>query len=185
MDVVCQLLRGAIGFGLVSTAVFSSVAFAERWMYTNLTIIGAYVVWTVMFLVLAPMAFIGIVPSDRRRTFPLWFNAAFFAYCVLWCAAWFVSPNTLGELVGCTGGSLAMAGALVARGYVKKPLVIAGLVVSIANLLGYFAGGYLNAKLGGPTGMLVWGALFGAGTGAGVGAILSSETKQAQDVSRA
>jgi hypothetical protein len=70
-----------------------------------------------------------------------------------------------------------MAGVLVGRGYVKKPLVIAGLVVSIANLVGYFAGGYLNTRLGGPTGMLVWGALFGAGTGAGIGAILRSDQK--------
>lgn len=177
MDVIRQVLRGALGFALVSTAVFSTVAFAERWMYTNLTMIGAYVAWTVMFLVLAPLAFIGIVPSDRRRTFPLWFNAAFFGYCVLWCVGWFVSPNTVGEVVGCTAGSLAMTGVLVWRGYVEKPVMMAGLVVAVANLLGYFAGGYLNAKLGGPTGMLVWGALFGAGTGAGIGAILRSDQK--------
>jgi hypothetical protein len=173
-------LRGALGFGVVSTLVFSTVAFAERWMYQNLTVPGAYGVWMVMFLVLAPIAFIGVVPSDRRRTFPLWFNAAFFGYCVLWCAGWFLSPNTLGEVVGCIAGSIALAGVLVWRGYVGKSLPVAGVVLAICNLIGYFAGGYLNAKLGGPAGMLTWGLLFGSGTGAGIGAILISNTKEAQ-----
>jgi len=170
-------LRGALGFGVVSTLVFSTVAFAERWMYQNLTVPGAYVVWTVMFLVLAPMAFIGIVPSNHRRIFPLWFNAAFLAYCALWCAGWFLSPNTLGEVVGCIAGSIALTGVLVWRGYVGKSLPVAGVVLAICNLIGYFAGGYLNAKLGGPAGMLIWGLMFGAGTGAGIGAILRSDQK--------
>jgi hypothetical protein len=112
--------------------------------------------------------------------FPVWFNIAFLAYCALWCAAWFLSPNTLGELVGCTAGSIAMASVLVLRGFVRKPFVTAGLLLAIGNLLGYFAGGYLNAKLGGPAGMLTWGLLFGAGTGAGIGAILASQTEEAQ-----
>ena len=174
-------LRGALGFGVVSTLVFSTVAFAERWMYQNLTVPGAYVVWTVLFLVASPVAFMPLVPmTATRRMFPVWFNIAFLAYCALWCAGWFVSPNTLGELVGCTAGSIAMAGVLVLRGFVRKPFGTAGLVLAACNLLGYFAGGFLNAKLGGPSGMLIWGLLFGAGTGAGIGAILISNTKEAQ-----
>ena len=73
-----------------------------------------------------------------------------------------------------------MASVLVLRGYVRKTYVTAGLLLGICNLLGYFAGGYLNAKLGGPSGMLAWGVLFGAGTGAGIGAILASQTEEAQ-----
>jgi hypothetical protein len=68
----------------------------------------------------------------------------------------------------------------VLRGFVKKPFVTAGLLLAVCNLLGYFSGGYLNAKLGGPSGMLAWGVLFGAGTGAGIGAILASQTEEAQ-----
>ena len=167
-------IRGALGFALVSTLVFSTVAFGERWMYQNLTIAGAYVVWTVLFLVVSPLAFLPLVRmSPNRRMFPVWFNTAFLSYCALWCAGWFLSPNTLGELVGCTAGSIALAGVLVLRGYVRKPLGTAGLMLAVCNLLGYFAGGFLNARIGGPVGMLTWGVLFGAGTGAGIGAILN------------
>jgi hypothetical protein len=174
-------LRGALGFAVVSTLVFASVAFAERWMYQNLTVPGAYVVWTVLYLIVAPISFMPLIRmSPNRRMFPVWFNIAFLAYCALWCAGWFLSPNTLGEVVGCIAGSIALAGVLVWRGYVGKSLPVAGVVLAICNGTGYFAGGYLNAKLGGPAGMLTWGLLFGAGTGAGIGAILISNTKEAQ-----
>lgn len=170
-----KMLVGAVTFACASLIVFSTVAFAERWMYKHLTIPGAYATWTVLFLMVAPLAFLPILDSGpERRHFPLWFNLAFLAYCGLWCAGWFVSQNTLGEVVGCVLGSMALASVLVARGYAMKPFMMAGLVLAVANLLGYFAGGYLNAKLGGPVGMLLWGMLFGAGTGAGVGAILDS-----------
>lgn len=170
-----SIFTGAYRFAAASTLVFSTVAFAERWMYQNLTVAGAYVVWTVLFLAIGPLAFSSLVTAGTaRRQFTVWFNLAFIAYCGLWCAGWFVSQNTLGEVVGCVLGSMALASVLVARGYAMKPFMMAGLVLAVANLLGYFAGGYLNARLGGPAGMLLWGMLFGAGTGAGVGAILDS-----------
>jgi hypothetical protein len=173
-----RIIIGALTFACASLVVFSTVAFAERWMYQTLTVPGAYSVWTGLFLLVAPLAFLSLVPSGQlRKAFPLWFNIAFLAYCALWCAGWFVAPNTVGEVVGCAAGSLALAGVLAARGYVQLPMWLAGLVLSGCNLAGYFAGGYLNAKLGGPFGMLVWGMLFGAGMGAGVGAILRSDQK--------
>jgi len=176
-----SMFIGAYRFAAASTLVFSTVAFAERWMYQNLTLAGAYGVWTVLFLVASPLAFLPLVRmSPNRRMFPVWFNIAFLAYCALWCAAWFLSPNTLGELVGCTAGALALAGVLVGRGYVGNSLPVSGAALATCNLIGYFAGGYLNAKLGGPSGMLAWGVLFGAGTGAGIGAILASQTEEAQ-----
>ena len=173
MRMSSHIVAGSSRFAAASTLVFSTVAFAERWMYQNLTIPGAYVVWTLLFLIVAPLAFMQLLgESPERRAFPVWFNIAFFAYCALWCAGWFVSPNTLGEVVGCVAGSLALAGVLVWRGYVGKSLPLAGAVLAICNLVGYFMGGFLNARIGGPVGMLAWGMLFGAGTGAGIGAIL-------------
>jgi len=180
MVVFQRAVRGALGFAVASTVVFSTVAFAERWMYANLTVIGAYVAWTLLFLMVAPLAFIQLVAgSHQRRLFPVWFNIAFLAYCVLWCAGWFVSPNTLGEAVGCVLGSLALSGVLRNRGYIDKPFTTAGVILAVCNLAGYFAGGYLNASIGGPTGMLVWGMMFGAGTGAGIGAILGFSIDEA------
>ncbi|MFM7187837.1 MAG: hypothetical protein ACKO14_08460 [Armatimonadota bacterium] len=175
-----HIVAGSTRFAAASTLVFSTVAFAERWMYANLTVAGAYVVWTLLFLIVAPLAFIQLLgKSPHRRAFPVWFNIAFIAYCVLWCAGWFLSPDTLGEVVGCVAGSLALAGVLCSRGYVRKSFVVAGLALGACNLVGYFAGGFLNARIGGPIGMLAWGMLFGAGTGAGIGAILTLNTEEA------
>ncbi len=180
MRMSSHVVAGSSRFAAASTLVFSTVAFAERWMYANLTIAGAYVVWTLLFLVVSPLAFIQqIGERSKRRAFPLWFNISFLAYCALWCAGWFVSPNTLGEVVGCVAGSLALVGVLGSRGFVKKPFVTAGLVLAGCNLVGYFVGGFLNARIGGPIGMLAWGMLFGAGTGAGIGALLTAKTEEA------
>lgn len=180
MRMSSHVVAGSTRFAAASTLVFSTVAFAERWMYANLTLAGAYVVWTLLFLVVSPLAFIQQVSErSQRRAFPLWFNIAFLAYCALWCAGWFVSPNTLGEVVGCVAGSLALVGVLGSRGFVRKPFVTAGLVLAGCNLVGYFVGGFLNARIGGPTGMLAWGMLFGAGTGAGIGALLTAKTEEA------
>ena len=46
------VLRGAVGFSLVSLLVFATVAFGERWMYTRLTVWGAYLAWTLAFILL-------------------------------------------------------------------------------------------------------------------------------------
>ena len=180
MRMSSHVVAGSTRFAAASTLVFSTVAFAERWMYANLTLAGAYVVWTLLFLVVSPLAFIQQVSErSQRRAFPLWFNIAFLAYCALWCVGWFVSPNTLGEVVGCVAGSLALVGVLGSRGFVSKPFVTAGLVLAGCNLVGYFVCGFLNARIGGPIGMLAWGMLFGAGTGAGIGALLTSKTEEA------
>jgi positive regulator of sigma E activity len=42
----------------------------------------------------------------------------------------------------------------------------------IANSIGYFIGAMLNARVGGSTGMLLWGVVYGLCLGAGIGAVL-------------
>ncbi len=48
-----SLLFGAIGFGGVSTLVFATVAFGERWLYRRLGIGGTYAprrgCWPILF----------------------------------------------------------------------------------------------------------------------------------------
>ena len=48
-----SIATGAIGFGLVSLFVFATVAYGERRMYQNLGMLGAYLTWTVTFIVLS------------------------------------------------------------------------------------------------------------------------------------
>ena len=58
---------GAIGFGLVSLCVFATVAFAERWMYQNLGLSGAYLTWVVLFILLSGAVFGSLVVVGRWR----------------------------------------------------------------------------------------------------------------------
>src|ERR1051326_7436856 len=52
-----SIATGAIGFALVSLCVFATVAFGERWMYRNLGVLGSYVAWMVLFVVLSGALF--------------------------------------------------------------------------------------------------------------------------------
>src|SRR5687767_5272045 len=72
--------KGAIGFASASLSVFATVAFAERWMYTNLGFGGAYFVWTVLFIllggwVLHPL----VIGKERGWKFYVLFGCAFLA----------------------------------------------------------------------------------------------------------
>ena len=101
---------GAIGFGLVSLFVFATVAFGERRMYQNFGLLGAYLAWTVTFIVLSAAVFGTLVVGRwRLPKFYLLFGFAFFAYAVAWMIAYYSSPNTAGEVIGSLAGSVLMA----------------------------------------------------------------------------
>lgn len=168
-----SLALGALGFGLASLCVFATVAFAERWMYARLGLWGAYLVWTALFILLGGGA-LGTLARGRWRLprFYLLFGAAFFAYAVGWVAAYFLLRGAAGEWVGSLAGSLLM-GAVFAAGFgaARKTLNLA-CALFVANSAGYFIGSALNDAVGGPAGMLLWGAAYGLGLGAGLGAAL-------------
>ena len=164
---------GAIGFGIVSLLVFATVAFAERWMYRNLTVLGAYLAWTVLFILLGG-AVLGSMVRGRWRLpkFYLLYGLAFFVYAVNWMAAYFALRGTAGEWVGSLAGSILMA-LVFAAGFNKVNATPKfALILFLANSLGYFLGSALNNSVFGPTGMLLWGVAYGLFLGAGIGAVL-------------
>ena len=168
-----SIATGAIGFTLVSLCVFATVAYAERWMYQNLGLWGAYLTWTVLFIVLSGAVFGSLVVGRwRLPKFFLLFGLAFFAYAVAWIVAYFVLRNTAGELVGALAGSglmaLVFAGGFGSLGSTLK----LSAVLFVSNCLGYFLGSALNETVGGQTGMLLWGVAYGLFFGAGMGAAL-------------
>ena len=177
-----SLTQGALGFGLASLCVFSTVAFAERWMYARLGLYGAYLVWTALFILLGG-GLLGTLARGRWRLprFYLLFGAAFFAYAVGWVAAYFVLRGAAGEWVGSLAGSLLM-GAVFAVGFgaARKWLNLA-CALFVANSAGYFLGSALNDAVGGPAGMLLWGAAYGLGLGAGLGAALHLAQRRRAD----
>lgn len=176
-----SIATGAIGFGLVSLCVFATVAYAERWMYQNLGLWGAYLAWTVLFIVLSGAVFGSLVVGRwRLPKFYLLFGLAFFAYAVAWVIAYFILRNTAGELLGALAGSVLMA-LVFAGGFGSLGSTLKlSAVLFVSNCLGYFSGSALNEAFGSQTGMLLWGVAYGLFFGAGIGAALQlvqQETK--------
>jgi hypothetical protein len=168
-----SIATGAIGFCLVSLCVFATVAFGERWMYRTLGLTGAYLAWTVLFVVLSGAVFGSLVVGRWRlpKFFLLW-GLAFFAYAVAWTIAYFILRNATGEWVGALAGSILMA-VVFAVGFGalgSTPKLSAVLFVS--NSLGYFIGSALNNSFRGASGMVLWGVAYGVFFGAGIGAAL-------------
>ena len=168
-----SLAIGALGFGFVSLCVFATVAFAERWMYRNLGVIGAYVAWTVLFILLGG-AVLGSLVAGRWRlpNFYLLYGLAFFLYAVGWVAAYFLYPGFVGEWAGSLAGSVAMALVFAAGFGVMRSTLNFSALLFVANSVGYFLGSALNEQFRGSTGMLLWGAVYGLFLGAGIGAVL-------------
>jgi len=174
-----SLLTGAFGFGLVSLCVFASVAFGERWMYVHLGLTGAYLTWTVLFILLGG-GVLGSLVIGRWRLpkFYLLFGLAFFAYAFGWCLAYFALGDGTGEWVGSIVGSVLMAFVFAIGFRAVKSVVTLSAILFIANSAGYFLGSALNNSFGGKPGMLSWGAAYGLFLGAGLGAVLHLGQKQ-------
>ncbi|HEU4714969.1 MAG TPA: hypothetical protein VFS76_25640 [Pyrinomonadaceae bacterium] len=168
-----SLVVGALGFGVVSLCVFATVAFAERWMYRTLGLTGAYLTWTVLFILLGGGVLGSLVVRRwRLPKFYLLYGLAFLLYAVGWVAAYFTLRGTAGEWVGSLAGSILMA-LVFALGFgtMKSALKFSALLF-VANSIGYFLGSALNDAVAGQAGMLLWGVAYGLFLGAGIGAVL-------------
>jgi hypothetical protein len=166
-------LIGGLGFGLASLSVFATVAFAERWMYVHLGLLGAYLAWTALFILLGGGVLGSLVVGRwRLPRFYLLFGFAFFLYAAGWVGAYFTFRGAAGEWIGSLAGSLLMASALaLALGAARSALKLSAALF-VANSLGYFLGSALNNSIGGRAGMLLWGLVYGLCLGAGLGAVL-------------
>lgn len=168
-----SLAVGGLGFCAVSLCVFATVAFGERWMYRNLGIIGAYLVWTVLFIILGG-AVLGSLVSGRWRLpkFYLLYGIAFFLYAAGWVLAYFTLRGSTGEWAGSLLGSILLALSFALGFGVIRRFWKFVAVLFVTNSLGYFLGAAFYENLGGSTGMLLWGVMYGLFLGAGIGAVL-------------
>ena len=165
-----SLLTGSLGFTGASLIVFATVAFAERWMYRNLGLAGAYLAWTLLFIalgagLLSPL----VIGPGRLRRFSLLFAVAFLLYAVGWVGAYFSLRGTAGEWVGSLAGSLLMALVIAAGFGALYTFPRLFVVLLLANSVGYFLGAWLNSTIRGRAGMILWGVAYGLGLGAGIG----------------
>ena len=142
-------------------------------MYRTLSVGGAYVVWTVLFILLGG-AVLGSLVVGRWRLpkFYLLYGLAFFMYALGWVTAYFMLRGSAGEWVGSLAGSLLMALVFAAGFNTIRSTLKFSLLLFVANSIGYFLGSALNDTIGGQGGMMLWGVAYGLFLGAGIGAVL-------------
>lgn len=161
------VLRGALGFGAVSTAAYAVWAFGGKWFGRHGGDAAMYPVIAVVFVTLSGLLLHPLAGGIGR--FYKAFVPAFVAYAVVWCAAWFLIKKRPGEWVGSLAGSVVfvlVAGALLGN---LRPWLKAAAVLFVGHSAGYFLGGELFYSLHSTIGMLGWGLLYGLGFGAGIG----------------
>src|SRR6188472_4305179 len=86
-----SVLRGTIGFAIVSLCGFSVWAFAGNWFHRNVGEAGLYAVSALVFVALAGLLLHPLVLGENRvARFYKAFVPAFFAYAFVWSACWFL-----------------------------------------------------------------------------------------------
>jgi hypothetical protein len=139
-------------------------------MYRNLGLSGAYVAWTVLFILLGGASLSPLVIGpDRLWRFQILFGLAFLLYGVGWVASYFTLRGITGEWAGSLIGSILMALVITSAFGVMKTFFAQTAALFIANSAGYFLGDLLNNSIRGKTGMLLWGTIYGLCLGAGLG----------------
>ena len=166
-----SLLYGASSLGAVSVLAYSIWAFklvrGQAAMYSSIAVV---------YLLLGGLALSRLVSEPAaRKKFPLWFALAFLIYALAWCALWCgLKGKMMADLWGALAGLAAMTAVwrrvFAARGEFLFLRLYAGLFV--LHSAGYYLGGQFDLMFRGPTGMLLWGAAYGVGFGAGIGYVL-------------
>jgi hypothetical protein len=184
-SLAASVVRGIVGFTLVSVAGFAPWAVWGRMLYGLLGEAGLYAVCAIVFIGLSgPLLHRLIIGTGSLVRFYNLFSIAFAAYAVAWIAGWMALRGHPGSIAGLLAGNVAMgwilATAFDARGSALK--VMAALF--LLNTAGYFAGGWIEGAITGTkdltlpgltrgasltTAKLLWGVCYGVGFGAGLG----------------
>lgn len=168
-----SILIGSLGFCFASLCVFATVAFAERWMYRHLGLTGAYLLWTVLFILLGGTLLSPLVIGPRRWwRFQLLFGTAFLLYAIGWIGSYFTLRGVAGEWVGSLAGSILMALVIALAFGATSTFFTLAVALFVSNSVGYFIGAWLSLSISGKTGMILWGISYGLCLGAGLGMTL-------------
>lgn len=182
-----SLLRGMIGFTLVSLGGFAPWVLAGRWFYRNTGETGLYVACAIVFIGLSGLLMHRLIigPGSLSGFYKI-FSLAFVTYAIVWTVGWMTLRGTTGGVVGSLVGMVVMGGVLAigfaARGATLKIIV----VLFVTNVAGYFIGEWahnavLALKDGNASGVVLdrstramlskaaWGLCYGLGFGAGIG----------------
>ncbi len=178
-----SIMRGIIGFTAVSIAGFLPWPIIGRW-FRAAGEVGLYIVCTAVFIGLSGVCLHRLIlgPGSLSRFYKL-FALAFVAYAVAWVALWMKLRGDEGSIAGLLAGTCAM-GAIFAFAFDAKRQAL-GVIIAlfVCNTLGYYVGGRVEGKLiidHHVAAMLLWGACYGIGFGAGLGFAFHLCQKQAR-----
>jgi hypothetical protein len=178
------LLRGGIGFAIVSVAGFAVWALGGKWFYAHVGEAGLYASCTIVFLGLSGVLLHPLIVGERKLLcFYKIFVPAFLLYAVAWCACWFALRFGAGEWLGSLTGAAAFAFVLAIAFKNFRALIAVALVLFVLHSAGYFAGDAayklanaqavqwlgVSKSTAGLIAKLLWGVCYGAGFGAGIG----------------
>lgn len=165
-----SVMHGAIGFTLVSVAGFVPWAVTGKWLYRHVGEVGMYAACLVVFLGLAGLFLHRlIIGAGSLGRFYRLFSLAFLAYSIAWMTAWMTLRGHPGSLVGLLAGT-AIMGWILTRAFDASAQTFTVTATLFAlNAIGYFAGGFVEARFSGTPGKLGWGVCYGLGFGAGLG----------------
>jgi hypothetical protein len=164
------MLRGGVGFALVSLAAFSVWVFGDKWFHRHGGVVAMYAGCLLVFLMLSGLLLRSLLADGGLARFYLVFVPAFLAYALLWCAGWFLLGPGRGEWLGALAGTTGFA--VVLSGFLGNarwlPVVV--VVLFLGHSAGYVSGGGIcYSSLHSLGGKLAWGLLYGLGFGAGIG----------------
>ena len=168
-----SIMRGMIGFTVVSVAGFVPWAVFGKGLHKQLGEAGLYAVCALVFLGLtAPLLHRLIIgPGSVSRFYKL-FGLSFTAYSIAWIAGWLALRGHPGSIAGLFAGTMVMACMLVAAFDALRIVVKVFLALFVLNSIGYFVGGLSEAALIKSYPLIAklsWGLFYGLGLGAGLG----------------
>ena len=186
-SLAASVLRGAIGFTIVSVAGFAPWAVFGRWFHRIGGEVGMYAACAVVFIGLSGVLLHRLIigPGSLPRFYKL-FSMSFAAYSAGWIAGWMVLRGHPGSLAGLFAGTAVM-GWMMARAFDARDATVKIItILFVSNTLGYFIGGWVEGGVMGMkemtlfgatvpkrmqmrAAMLLWGVCYGIGFGAGLG----------------
>jgi hypothetical protein len=182
-----SVLRGMLGFTLVSLGGFAPWVLAGRWFYRNVGEVGLYATCAILFIGLSGLLLHRLVlgPGSRVRFCQI-FSLAFVAYAIAWTMGWMTLRGVRGSIAGALAGIVVM-GVILAHGFKAREAMLRIIaVLFLSNVAGYFIGEWAHnafvvwEQLDVPEvardrpGLVmlskaVWGLFYGLGFGAGIG----------------
>jgi len=182
-----SLLRGVIGFTIVSIAGFAPWAISGRWFYRRIGEGGLYALCAIIFIGLSGLLLHRlIIGAGSLGRFYKLFSLSFAAYSIAWIIGWMSIRGHAGSIAGLFAGT-ALMGWMLARAFdAERSVVQVVAALFLLNSIGYFIGGWIEGSVISMSqfsvfgivlekrsqamlAMLLWGVSYGIGFGAGLG----------------